>query len=85
MKKLSDVVVTIPSYDQLPCYMTYTNPKVDEICKNNRHLNNHVIAEEVTGPRYCPSIESKVDKFGGRAHQVTTSLCNLVKKKIFVF
>lgn len=56
--------------DQLPCYMTFTNPKVEEICVNNVHLNRHVIAEEVTGPRYCPSIESKVMKFGGKPHQV---------------
>lgn len=55
---------------QLLCYMTFTNPTVEEICVNNVHLNRHVISEEVTGPRYCPSIESKVMKFGGKPHQV---------------
>lgn len=33
------------------------------------HRNRHV-SEEITGPRYCPSIESKVLRFGGRRHQV---------------
>lgn len=55
--------------EQLFCYMTHTNPKCNEIIMENMHLNRHVI-EEVTGPRYCPSLESKAIRFGDKNHQV---------------
>ncbi|XP_065208759.1 protein MTO1 homolog, mitochondrial [Planococcus citri] len=61
--------VWIKPEDQLPCYLTHTNPTVEKICLDSLKVNRHV-REEVRGPRYCPSIESKSIKFGGRAHQV---------------
>ena len=33
------------------------------------HLNRPMM-EETNGPRYCPSIEAKVMRFGARPHQV---------------
>ncbi len=50
--------------NKLPCYLTYTNLKTHEIILDNLDrspLYNGVILS--TGPRYCPSIETKVVRF----------------------
>jgi len=57
---------------QLPCYITYTNPKTHQIIReglNRSPLYTGVI--KGTGVRYCPSIEDKVMKFSERErHQI---------------
>ena len=58
--------------DQVSCWLTYTNPTTHEIIRNN--LDRSPIYAgiiEVTGPRYCPSIEDKVVKFADKErHQI---------------
>ena len=57
---------------QLPCYITYTNPKTHQIIKEG--LDRCPLYTGVmkgTGVRYCPSIEDKVVKFPERErHQI---------------
>ena len=57
---------------QEPCYITYTNLKTHEIILSNLDrspLYNGAILS--TGPRYCPSIETKVVRFKNKErHQI---------------
>uniref|UniRef100_A0A3Q3VSX8 tRNA uridine 5-carboxymethylaminomethyl modification enzyme C-terminal subdomain domain-containing protein n=1 Tax=Mola mola TaxID=94237 RepID=A0A3Q3VSX8_MOLML len=55
--------------EQLPCHLTYTTPGVEKVVRESLHLNSH-IQQDTKGPRYCPSIESRVLRFPGRKHQV---------------
>ena len=54
----------IETREQVPCYLTYTNERTHAILRKNMHrapMANGVI--EGIGPRYCPSIETKVLRF----------------------
>lgn len=57
---------------QLPCHITYTNSKVHDVLKtgfNDSPLFNGRIRG--SGPRYCPSIEDKIERFSDRdRHQL---------------
>jgi tRNA uridine 5-carboxymethylaminomethyl modification enzyme len=49
---------------QLPCYITYTNETTHNIIKSNFHRAPLFTGQiEGVGPRYCPSIEDKLNKF----------------------
>lgn len=63
---------TPPLVDQLSCYLCYTNEKVHDILRigfENSPLYTGRI--KGTGPRYCPSIEDKIERFSSRdRHQL---------------
>ncbi len=61
------------------CYLTYTNSETHRIIRENLHrspLYSGVI--EGIGPRYCPSIETKVERFADKPrHQIFLEPCGL--------
>ncbi len=58
--------------EQLPCWITYTNPATHAIIAANLHQSPMYCGViEGVGPRYCPSIEDKVVRFAEKErHQV---------------
>ncbi len=57
---------------QLPCYVTYTNSKVHDILKTGFEKSPMFQGRiQGLGPRYCPSIEDKINRFSERErHQL---------------
>ena len=55
--------VEIGDEGQLSCWSTYTNEASHAIIRANLDKSIH-IRETVRGPRYCPSLESKIIRFG---------------------
>lgn len=61
--------ITVP---QIDCFITYTNEKTHKIIKDNLHLSS-ISCGNITGsgPRYCPSIEDKINRFYDKErHQI---------------
>lgn len=58
--------------EQVPCWVTYTTPETHRIIRENLHRTAlYGGAIKGTGPRYCPSIETKIVEFPQRdSHQV---------------
>ncbi|KAK2594453.1 Mitochondrial Translation Optimization [Conoideocrella luteorostrata] len=55
--------------DQLTCSITYTNEKTHQIVRENLDKTIH-IRETIKGPRYCPSLESKVVRFPDKSRHI---------------
>lgn len=58
--------------EQMPCWITYTNPRTHETIRGNLDKSPMYCGIiEGVGPRYCPSIEDKVVRFAEKErHQV---------------
>jgi tRNA uridine 5-carboxymethylaminomethyl modification enzyme len=57
---------------QLPCWITYTTPEVHELVRANLHRAPMYTGQiRAAGPRYCPSLETKIVRFADKLrHQV---------------
>lgn len=68
------------------CYLTYTNEKTHEIIRAN--LDRSPIYDgtiQGVGPRYCPSIETKVVRFSDKPrHQLFIEPCGLETEELYV-
>lgn len=58
--------------EQVKCWLTYTNEKTHEVIRANFHRSALFGGQiEGVGPRYCPSIEDKVNRFADKKrHQL---------------
>ncbi|MBE0433663.1 tRNA uridine-5-carboxymethylaminomethyl(34) synthesis enzyme MnmG [candidate division WOR-3 bacterium] len=53
--------------EQIPCYVTHTKEETHAIIRRNLDRSPLYSGKITgTGPRYCPSIETKVERFAGR-------------------
>jgi len=56
----------------VPCWITWTNEAIHKLLRDNLHVAPMYTGQiQSTGPRYCPSIETKILRFEGKSrHQV---------------
>ena len=71
-EKFSYSKTTAPLAEQRSCYMSYTSQEVHDLLREgfdrSPMFNGRI---QSTGPRYCPSIEDKIDRFASKdRHQI---------------
>jgi tRNA uridine 5-carboxymethylaminomethyl modification enzyme len=71
-EKFSYLDITKPLENQLSCHMTYTSPAVHDLLREGFErspmFNGRI---QSVGPRYCPSIEDKINRFADKErHQL---------------
>ncbi len=73
-------------YNEAVCYLTYTNEKTHEIIRQNLHrspMYDGTISG--VGPRYCPSIETKIVRFAEKnRHQLFIEPCGLDTEELYI-
>ena len=68
------------------CHLTYTNEKTHEIIRSNLH-RSPMYDGSITGvgPRYCPSIETKIVRFADKErHQLFIEPCGLDTEEMYI-
>ena len=75
-----------PPENRAVCYLTYTNEQTHAIIRAN--LDRSPLYDgtiEGVGPRYCPSIETKVVRFADKPrHQIFIEPCGLETEELYV-
>ena len=73
-------------FEQVDCYLTYTNEKTHEIIRKNLHRSPlYAGMIEGTGPRYCPSIEDKVVRFSEKPrHQAFVEPVGIDTEEMYI-
>ena len=68
------------------CYLTYTNEQTHEIIRANFHRSPMFDGTiSGVGPRYCPSIETKIDRFADKPrHQLFIEPCGLDTEELYI-
>ena len=73
-------------YNAAVCYLTYTNPETHRIINENLHrspMYDGTISG--VGPRYCPSIETKIVRFADKPrHQLFIEPCGLDTEELYI-
>ena len=73
-------------YNAAVCYLTYTNEKTHEIIRENLHrspMYDGTISG--VGPRYCPSIETKIVRCADKPrHQLFIEPCGLDTEELYI-
>ena len=75
-----------PVNNSAVCYLTYTNKQTHEIIRANFHRSPMFDGTiSGVGPRYCPSIETKIDRFADKPrHQLFIEPCGLDTEELYI-